>query len=161
MSLATARAGTVDVKFTDLWNPQACPIDLLPWLAWTLSVETWNPAWTNSVKRAVVASAVDVARHKGTRKSVSDALTSLGASSVLVEWFQKSPAGTPHTFQVNLVSADSSLAMQAAMASEINRTKPLRSHYTINYGVAMTGSINICAVFRPAVFTRLDGLTTF
>jgi phage tail P2-like protein len=161
MSLATARAANVPVKFSELWSPQDCPIEILPWLAWTLSVETWNPAWPDYVKREVVASAVRVARQKGTRKSVSDALLSIGATSVMVEWFEKSPQGPPHTFEINLVSSDSSLEMQAAIASEINRAKPLRAHYTINYGVLLGGRINMCAVLRPAVFARLDGLTQF
>ena len=156
LSLATARASEVDVKLPDLWNPQTCPLDLLPWLAWTLSVETWNSLWPPEIKRAVITSAVDVARHKGTKQSVSDALSALGVVSVLVEWFQKSPPGIPHTFEINLVSADSSLAMQSAMAAEINRTKPLRSHYAINYGEVLTGGLNFAGLFRPGVFVRMD-----
>jgi phage tail P2-like protein len=136
-------------------------VDLLPWLAWTLSVETWNSNWPEKTKRAVISGAVESARKKGTKQSVEDALAALGASSVMVEWFEKSPAGAPHTFEINLVAADASLEMQAAMVAEIERTKPLRSHYSLNYGVAVTGGINLSGVLRPVVFTRLDGISTF
>ena len=35
---ATARLGAVPVPIKDLWNPWRCPVALLPWLAWSLSV---------------------------------------------------------------------------------------------------------------------------
>lgn len=161
LALSAGRVSAVPSPLRDLWNPATCPIEILPWLAWTLSVDTWDSTWPENIKRAVVASSVEVARLKGTRKAVSEALRSLGAGTVLVEWFQKSPVGTPHTFTVNIVSADVSLAMQAAMVSEIDRTKPLRSHYDIVFGVATEGSINVVGVLRPAVFVRLDGGATY
>jgi len=161
MELSTARVGDVPVPLRSLWDPETCPVDLLPWLAWSLSVDTWNPDWPEHIKRAVVGAAVDTARRKGTAKAVKDALSALGASTVIVEWFQKSPTGTPHTFTVNIVSNDASLEMQAAMVSEINRTKPLRSHYDIVFGAATEASINVVGVLRAAVFVRLDGGATY
>ena len=156
LSLATSRAAAVDVNFLDLWNPQTCRMDLLPWLAWTLSVDTWDPTWGDAVKRSVVSSAVEVARRKGTKKSVSDSLASFGASLFVREWFEKSPRGVPHTFEINLVSSDLTVAMQDSIVAKINRTKPLRSHYTINYGASLTGGINVVGLLRAAVFVRLD-----
>lgn len=161
LSLSTARAGGVPVPIRDLWNPETCPLDILPWLAWTLSVDTWNPEWPENIKRAVVAAAVPTARLKGTAKAVKDSLSALGASTALVEWFQKDPVGTPHTFTVYIVAPDTSVEMQAAMHSEIRRTKPLRSHYDIIFGAGGESSINIVGVLRPAVFVRLDGGSTY
>lgn len=158
LSLATARASVVDVKFLELWDPQTCSMDLLPWLAWTLSVDTWDPTWRDEVKRSVVASAVEVARRKGTKKAVSEALASFGASLFVREWFEKSPRGIPHTFEINLVSSDLTVAMQDSIVAKIDRTKPLRSHYTINYGAVLSGAINIVGLLRPAVFVRLDAV---
>lgn len=144
-----------------LWNPATCPLDLLPWLAWAFSVDVWNSNWSEEVKRAVVATSIETHRKKGTVGAVKGALAALGAGSALVEWWQKSPTGTPHTFTINLVSGDSSLEMQDAMAAAIDRTKPLRSHYDIVYGVATEGTINVVALFRPGVFVRLDGGATY
>jgi phage tail P2-like protein len=161
LSLSTARVGDVPVPLRPLWNPETCPLDHLPWLAWALSVETWNPDWPENVKRAVVGASIETHRKKGTARAVKEALSSLGATSEIVEWFEKDPIGDPHTFTINLVSGDSSLAMQNAMAREIDRTKPLRSHYDIVYGVAGEANINFVCLLRPAVFARLDGGTTY
>lgn len=161
MALATARVSNVPSPLRPLWNPDTCPVDILPWLAWALSVDTWNPDWPEFTKRAVVRTAISTARQKGTKKAVSDALNAIGAGAVMVEWFEKSPVGDPHTFTINIVAQDTSLQAQALMVSEINRTKPLRSHYDIVFGAATQGSINIVSLARVAVFTRLDGRTTY
>ena len=161
MELSTARLGDVPVPLRPLWNPETCPLEILPWLAWSLSVDTWDPNWPENIKRAVVGAAVDTARRKGTAKAVKDALAALGASTTIVEWFGTSPAGTPHTFVVYIVSPDTTIEMQAAMHSEIRRTKPLRSHYSIAFGTQTESSINIVGVLRPAVFVRLDGGATY
>lgn len=161
LELATARVESVPVPIRDLWRPDDCPVELLPWLAWALSVDTWNPDWPEYIKRAVVNAAVETARLKGTVSAVKTALSALGASTVLVEWWQKTPTATPHTFTVNIVAPDTSTAMQAAMHSEIRRTKPLRSHYDIVFGAGGESSINLVGLLRPAVFVRLDGGATF
>lgn len=157
LSLSTDRVEGVPLPIRSLWNPETCPASLLPWLAWALSVDTWDAGWSENIKRAVIANAVPVARMKGTRKAVSDALSALGAGVVMTEWFAKTPVGTPHTFSVIIVNTNTSLEMQAAMVSEINRTKPLRSHYDIIFGTVTEGQINVVGILRPAVFTRLDG----
>ena len=150
-----------DVPIRDLWNADTCPADLLPWLAWTLNVDIWNPDWTETIKRAVVKNAVNRAREKGTVAAVKGILSDLGAGSVIVEWWQKDPVGTPHTFTVNIVSNDTSVEMQQAMAWAIDLKKPLRSHYDIVFGIASEASINIVGVLRAAVFARLDGGATY
>jgi phage tail P2-like protein len=89
-----ARVSDVPVPIRDTWNPETCPVELLPWLAWTLSVEAWDASWEDFRKRAVIKSAVDTARTKGTRMAVSEALAALGASVVMTEWFELDPPGT-------------------------------------------------------------------
>ncbi len=161
MANATSRISNVPSPLRPLWNPDTCPVDLLPWLAWALSVDVWVPTWTETTKRAVVRTAVDTARRKGTKQAVTDALDAIGAGVVITEWFEKSPVGTPHTFTISIVAQDTSLEAQAVMVQEINRTKPLRSHYDIIFGTAGTASLNIVSLGRVAVFTRLDGQATY
>jgi phage tail P2-like protein len=55
----------VDLPIADLWNPQTCPLPALPWLAWTLSVDTWDTDWTEERKRAITAGAIAAQRRKG------------------------------------------------------------------------------------------------
>lgn len=61
-----------------LMDPQTCPAELLGLLAWALSVDDWDPDWSDGTKRAACASAVSVHRRKGTVRSVKEALAAAG-----------------------------------------------------------------------------------
>ncbi|WP_117147151.1 phage tail protein I, partial [Klebsiella pneumoniae] len=41
----TARLSAITVALRTLWTPTACPEDLLPYLAWALSVDRWDKNW--------------------------------------------------------------------------------------------------------------------
>ncbi|WP_282338502.1 phage tail protein I [Pseudomonas sp. PS02288] len=58
-------------------NPGKCPSGLLPFLAWEMSVDEWNPAWADDVKRRVIAQSTTVHRHKGTLGAVRRALEAI------------------------------------------------------------------------------------
>lgn len=74
----TARLAAVPVPVDTLWSPERCPAALLPWLAWSLSVDTWERDWPEHVKRAVCAAAFRVHQRKGTVASVREALAAAG-----------------------------------------------------------------------------------
>ena len=42
---ALAQIERVPVPIRDLWNPDTCPVALLPYLAWAFSVDRWSQAW--------------------------------------------------------------------------------------------------------------------
>ncbi len=161
ISESIARISTVPVPIRDTWNPDTCPAHLLPWLAWTLSVEVWGSTWEDFRKRAVIKAAVETARTKGTRQAVSDALAALGASVIMTEWFELDPPGIPHTFSIDIVGNTTTVEMQNLMAAEVERTKPLRSHVAINWGVEFEGSINVVGVLRVGSLERIDGIAEF
>lgn len=73
-----ARISDVPVPIADLWNPARCPAPLLPWLAWTLSVDEWDSGWPEEVQREVIAASVDIHRHKGTIWAMRRALVVAG-----------------------------------------------------------------------------------
>ena len=75
---ATARVGAVPVEIRTVWHPDVCPAEILPWLAWALSVDNWDPQWPVSTQRAVISAAVEVHRRKGTRAAVVQALSAAG-----------------------------------------------------------------------------------
>ncbi len=77
------------------------PAAILPDLAWERSVDVWDPAWSDDVKRAVIDAAPEVHRHKGTVYAVKTALSALGVDAQVSEWWQASPRGTPYTFHVD------------------------------------------------------------
>lgn len=82
---ATARITDVPVPVGDLWDPWACPAALLPWLAWALSVDEWDPEWPEATRREVVARSVELHRHKGTVWSVRQALRSAGYAEAEIQ----------------------------------------------------------------------------
>jgi len=83
-----ARLTAMPVPLRDLWNPAQCPAHLLPWLAWTVSVDEWESVWTEAQQRDVIAASVGVHRRKGTLASVRRALTAAGFPDavVLEQW---------------------------------------------------------------------------
>jgi hypothetical protein len=54
-----------------LWDPHRCHIDDLPYLAWSFSVDIWDPQWPEAKKRRVVADAVAHHRIKGTKAGLA------------------------------------------------------------------------------------------
>lgn len=61
-----------------LWDAERCPAELLPWLAWALSVDEWDEAWTESQQRAQILGSIAMHRKKGTPWAVKQALTRSG-----------------------------------------------------------------------------------
>lgn len=156
---AMARMGNVPTPLRDLWNPDTCPAHLLPWLAWSLSLDSWQPYWPESVKRERIRSAVEIQRRKGTAKSVRDVVRSFGSSLALREWWQLEPKGTPHTFEVVLTlgaGVPNTAEFQNDVIAEIERTKPVRSHFTFTLGLAATGGLGLAGAARPVTYRRLQ-----
>lgn len=136
---ATARIGAVPVPIATLWNPDECPENLLPYLAWALSVDNWNSNWPVATKRAMLRAAVPLHRIKGTRRSVEIALAALGFRVDIVEGFED--GGTPHTFRLDAYGDEiigSGFAPDQALVDTVDKLiqniKPVRSHHTLRVG---------------------------
>lgn len=141
----TALADAVAAQFPvahpnrTLWNPATCPLELLPFLAWTLSVDEWDHRWPEATRRAVVAASVAMHRRKGTVGAVRQALEHVGAELSIEEWWQT--GGAPHTFRLTAFAEDLSRAgiefgpdWYAQIARVVDQVKPLRSHYALSIG---------------------------
>ena len=88
LARAVADGTDIPVPIDTLWSADRCPAHLLPWLAWALSVDEWDAAWSDDTKRAVIRASVGVHRRKGTPGAVMDALRSAGyGASTLIERF--------------------------------------------------------------------------
>jgi len=158
--LAALRIGAIDAPLAPLWSPADCPEELLPWLAWSLSIDQWDASWPLAVRRARVAGAIAVQRRKGTRQSVADVVRSFGGNIAIREWWEESPMAHPHTFAVTLALSDSaggapSSTFVDAVIAEIIRTKPVRSHFTFALAGTARGRIGLRGVCRAAVYVRL------
>ncbi|QAU25347.1 phage tail protein I [Dyella sp. M7H15-1] len=154
-----ARIDAIPTAFRDLWNPQTCPVDLLPWLAWAVSVDTWDAAWPEHTKRAHVAAAIEIARHKGTVGSIHDVVAAFGGRVDIKEWWEMDPPGPPHTFALQLVlsgvGVDDSAKYVDDVIAAIWRTKPVRAHFEFTQLATLGAKVGVAAVLRPLVFARL------
>lgn len=170
---AGARAGDVDAPLSPLWNPATCPLDVLPWLAWGLSVDSWDADWTEGAKREAVATSIDLHRRKGTRLSVEALLARFDALIELVEWHQAVPRAEPHTFDVILPlvvdgpagphapgGRRASAAFADAIIREVSRVKPLREHMRLVQSLVTTGEIGVAVVGRAAVYHQDQAVLT-
>ncbi|MGY0794313.1 phage tail protein I [Azospirillum argentinense] len=160
LAITGAAASDIPVPLATLWNPQTCPAALLPWLAWTLSVDVWDPDWPEATKRSVIARSFDVHRLKGTRGAVVRALEPLGVSLSIVEWWELAPAGTPHTFTIRVAAGGGvTAALYQQIVATVNAVKPVRSHYEIKVATHTATAIGVGAVVSAASMLRIRGNT--
>ena len=157
---ATALDG-VPAPLRDLWNPATCPIGLLPFLAWGVSVDFWDTNWTEAEKRAAVAGAIEAQRRKGTRASLREVLDRFDPSIGLTEWFEDKGNLEPHTFRIEMplagetdVQATSDLV--EALLRDIRAVKPLRSHMTVVYRLVAEARTYLAAVAHAGGYAGHD-----
>jgi phage tail P2-like protein len=147
---ATALIERVPVRVREVWNPDTCPPEVLPWLAWAFSVDDWSPLWDEQQKRQVIKNSIIVHRYKGTIGAVREAIAALGANSQVVEWFQNDPEGTPYTFslRVDVDQVGASQEFFDALLDVVMSTKNLRSHLDQSklYVTSLAGpKVAVCA----------------
>jgi phage tail P2-like protein len=83
---AAGRIDGLDVEvIRRLWDPASCSADLLPWLAWAASVDTWDDTWPEATRRRVIADSHATHRLKGTPAAIRLALQSIGLADVEIE----------------------------------------------------------------------------
>ncbi|HBD5458960.1 TPA: phage tail protein I, partial [Escherichia coli] len=75
---ACAEIEKTPVSIRELWNPDTCPANLLPWLAWSFSVDRWDDKWPEATKRAVIRDAYFIHCHKGTIGAIRRVVEPLG-----------------------------------------------------------------------------------
>lgn len=130
LDLTTARIADVPLPVRSLWSPDDCPVALLPWLAWALSVDQWDAGWTDEQKRATVRTAIEVQRIKGTIGAVRAALQALGIEVSVLEWHRQETPGDPYTYQLlfDVRQFPARAADIDVVVGAVDRTKSLRSH---------------------------------
>ena len=157
---AMSRMVEVPMRHRDVWNPDTCPIEMLPWLAWGLSIDAWRSSWPEHIKRARVRAAIDIQRRKGTANSVRQVVAAFGGAVHLREWWQQVPPGPPHTFEMVLTLAGEGGETATAqyvndVIAEVERTKPVRSHFTFTQGLQATNGTGVGGGVRIALYRRL------
>lgn len=143
LAKAAAMPHTPEVIRT-LWNPWACPVELLPWLAWAWSVDEWDNAWAEAQQRNMVAGSIKMHRKKGTPWAVREALLRSGLESVRIT---EHPEGAHWAeFDIDVAVVDRPLTQDAIDRAEmlINEYKAQRSVLrTMRTSLQSRGSIYI------------------
>lgn len=157
-----ARVEDLDTGIAKTWSPETCPADLLPWLAWALSVDYWGEDWAEDLRRSVVAASVETHRRKGTVGAVRRALAAAGLKIDIVEWWQN--GGAVHTFELTALASDIAglnvsigPELAALVARAVDPVKPARSHYSIEIGEAFRAGLSMRSGSRTS---RTDTATS-
>lgn len=105
----------------------------------------WRDTWPIEVKRSVIATMIIEKRRMGTRGAVRNTLASFGAASKFKEWWEKTPQGTPHTFEITVNQNELEGTVRSEVTTDLIRTidlvKPVRSQYTLTIVQTNTGRL--------------------
>ena len=153
-----------------LHDPELCPIEFLPWLAYALSVDVWNDGWPEATKRAVCANAREVHKHKGLAGGIEMALYALGVRLEIVEWWQTEPKGEPGTLDLTLWVNDNIMPhaeiligaeLTRDLLSVIDSSKRASLHYKFTLGIEMHTGFQVgYSTENAKALTRVDALHT-
>ncbi|MEK2611120.1 phage tail protein I [Pseudomonas shirazensis] len=134
---ALAQIERVPVPIRDLINPDRCPVALLPFLAWAVSVDRWDSRWSESAKRGAIRSSYYIHSRKGTIGALRRVVEPLGYLIEVIEWFQTVPAGIPGTFALKIGVLETGITeeMYQELTWLIDDARPLTRHLT---GLAIT-----------------------
>lgn len=143
---ALAQIQRVPIPLRQLWNPDTCPVDLLPYLAWAFSVDRWSSAWPEGAKRAAIRSAYFIHAHKGTIGALRRVVEPLGYLIEVVEWWQTVPPGPRATFalKVGILETGITEEMYQELTWLIDDAKPLTRHLTgLAISLEVTGEVHV------------------
>lgn len=127
---ASAEVSAVSVPIRTLWDPDTCPLPLLPYLAWAFSVERWDDQWDEDTKRSVIRGSYMLHRRKGTISALRQAVEPLGYLISVTEWWQNGK--TPGTFEMEIATLDTGITpeMYTELERVISDAKPCSRHLT-------------------------------
>ena len=130
-----------------LLDPATCPVELLPLLAYSLSVNVFKARWPEQTRRAVCANSLNVHVHNGTIEGIDQALEALGVRAEITEWWQQVPEGKPGTMDLKLwvndnINPDADVMIDSELIRDlvatIDNTKRKSIHYKFTVGVELT-----------------------
>ena len=134
------------IIIADLINPERCPLELLPYLAWAFSVDKWDEDWSEEVKRIAIKHSFQLHKSKGTIAAIKRVVEPIGYLIELTEWFEMKPQGKPGTFTITVEVQESGLNEQTynELIRLTNDVKPVSRHLTrLAITTTPTGTINV------------------
>ncbi|WOD12784.1 phage tail protein I [Pseudomonas sp. NyZ704] len=156
---ALAQMQRVPIPLRQLCNPDTCPAELLPYLAWAFSVDRWSSAWSEPAKRAAIRSAYFVHAHKGTIGALRRVVEPLGYLIQVYEWWQEVPLGEPGTFRLLVGVLDTGITeeMYSELTYLIDDAKP-ESRHLVGLAISLESS---GAAYLGVALTTGDELSVY
>ena len=127
-------------------------MEILPWLAWTLSVDPWSSDWTEQQKRDAIAASIEVHRRKGTIGALRRALSALGYEITITE-----NADGPYTFRLTInanntpISGANAFAEVARVALKNKNARSSLTDVGANIEISATLSIMSAICYMQGV----------
>ncbi|NUT82418.1 phage tail protein I [Pseudomonas brassicacearum] len=137
---------TTEIPLRTLYNPDTCPAHLLYQLAWAWSVDRWDEAWPEEVKRSVIRSSFYVHAHKGTIGALRRVVEPFGYLIEVIEWFKTEPMGVPGTFALKIGVSDEGISEETyqELTWLIDDARPVSRHMTgLAISLETRGKLNI------------------
>jgi len=135
--------------------------EMLDALAVQFDATNWKDSWSRDLKISVLKTVIANKRKVGTLKAVRDAIESFGNNAQIVEWFNETPQGEPHTFKIYLLYGGNQTEVTDDINRAINLAKPARSHYTIiaveeiKNGIISSGAMTAISHIRAVANVNL------
>jgi phage tail P2-like protein len=172
LAATSGRLSRLPVAIDSLWDPSRCRPELLPWLAWAASVDIWfdnkdDPTEEASRRRELIRKSAFVHQHKGTRAAIRQALNAFANANItLTEWWQQTPPGPPHTFNLDLLvngnlSGIAGADLNERLRQAIDAIKPVRSHYTFTISTVQTSTLRLAASSEAVSYKRFNMAAAF
>lgn len=123
-----AQIERVPIPIRELWNPDKCPVHLLPYLAWAFSVDRWDKNWTEKAKRDAVKAAMFIHKHKGTIGALRRVVEPLGYLIRVVEWWQTNETAGTFRLDIGVLETGITEEMYQELEALIFDAKPASRH---------------------------------
>ncbi|MDY4315308.1 phage tail protein I [Pectobacterium actinidiae] len=143
---ACAELSRTPIPLRQLCDPDSCPSNLLPYLAWAFSVDRWDEKWPEIIKRQAIKDGYFIHRHKGTIGALRRVVEPFGYLIRISEWFQN--GGEPGTFRLDIGVQDSGITEETFYELErlIADAKPASRHLMgLNITLNTQGTIYVGA----------------
>lgn len=148
----------IERDIRNFYDPYQCRADLLPYLAWEMSVDYWDENWSEQTKRDVIAASNPIHTTKGTRYALDKSIESIRDDGLSVtEWFDDEANLAPGFFRVNLEARNSDIDENTVpqIYTAVNNAKNTRSHLeSISITSQIHNPINIGVLSRMGLAIR-------
>jgi phage tail P2-like protein len=146
-------------------NPDLAPNNILPWLAWAVSVDDWSDNWPKVIKREMIKNSISLHQIKGTKRAIQKALEIIGVAGEIALWWELNPRMTPHSFNITAYLNDNinegadviiGLDTQQKLINLIENVKPARSHFNFKLGARFESQISYGVSSKIKQFVNLS-----